>query len=107
MIDNYQAVLADNEIKSIKISRKQSDNRNMDGIRLATMHRVKGLEFQYVFIVASNDGIVPLANVVESADKITADENMTAEKCLLYVALTRAQKMAYITGYGKMSVLFE
>ena len=107
LIDNYQAVLADNEIKSIKISRKQSDNRNMDGIRLATMHRVKGLEFQYVFIVASNDGIVPLSNVVESADKITADENMTAEKCLLYVALTRAQKMAYITGYGRMSALFE
>ena len=107
LIDNYQAVLADNEIKSIKISRKQSDNRNIDGIRLATMHRIKGLEFQYVFLVAVNDGIVPLANTVESADEITAVENLTAEKCLLYVALTRAQKMAYVTGYGKMSALFE
>lgn len=107
LLDNYQTVLSAQEIKSVKISRKQSDNRNIDGVRLATMHRIKGLEYQFVFVVAANDGIVPLANAVESADKITADENMTAEKCLLYVALTRAQKMAYITGYGRMSALFE
>lgn len=107
LLDNYQTVLSAQDIKSVKISRKQSDNRNIDGVRLATMHRIKGLEFQYVFLVAVNDGIVPLANTVESADEITAVENLTAEKCLLYVALTRAQKMAYVTGYGKMSALFE
>ena len=32
-------------------------------------------------------------------------DRMTAEKCLLYVALTRAQKGAFISGYGKMSEL--
>ena len=28
---------------------------------------------------------------------------MKAEKCLLYVALTRAQKGAYISSYGQIS----
>lgn len=107
LLSNYQAALSANEIKSIKISRKQSDNRNVDGVRLATMHRIKGLEFQYVFVAAANDGIVPLANAIESVDPVTSAENITSEKCLLYVALTRARQMAYITGYGRISALFD
>lgn len=75
----------------------------LDGIRVATMHRVKGLEFQYVFVVAANNRIIPLASAIDHTDAVSEQETMTAEKCLLYVALTRAQKGAYISGYGKMS----
>ncbi|NLB41274.1 MAG: ATP-dependent helicase, partial [Clostridiales bacterium] len=72
-------------------------------IRIATMHRVKGLEFQYVFIVAANNRIIPLASAIDHTDAISEQESIIAEKCLLYVALTRAQKGAYISGYGLMS----
>ena len=67
------------------------------------MHRVKGLEFQYVFIVSANNRIVPLEAAIDHSDPIAERESYTAEKCLLYVALTRAQKQAYITCYGKKS----
>lgn len=67
------------------------------------MHRVKGLEFQYVFVVAAINRIIPLASAIDHTDSVSEQETMTAEKCLLYVALTRAQKGAYISGYGKMS----
>ena len=67
------------------------------------MHRVKGLEFQYVFVVAANKKIIPLASAIDHTDAVSEQETMTAEKCLLYVALTRAQKGAYISGYGQMS----
>ena len=69
------------------------------------MHCVKGLEFQYVFIVSANNRIVPLEAAIDHSDPITERESYTAEKCLLYVALTRAQKQAYITSYGKKSEL--
>lgn len=72
-------------------------------IRIATMHRVKGHEFQYVFIVLDNNRIVPLEAAIDHSDPIAKRESYTAEKCLLYVALTRAQKQAYITCYGKKS----
>ena len=67
------------------------------------MHRVKGLEFQYVFVVAVNDKIVPLQSAIQVSDSIAKEESITSEKCLLYVAMTRAQKAVYITGYGKLS----
>ena len=50
-----------------------------------------------------NNRIVPLASAIDHTDSVSEQETMTAEKCLLYVALTRAQKGAYISGYGKMS----
>ena len=83
--------------------RNKADDRGLDGIRVATMHRVKGLEFQYIFIVAANKRIIPLASAIDHTDLVSEQETLTAEKCLLYVALTRAQKGAYIIGYGQMS----
>jgi superfamily I DNA/RNA helicase len=72
-------------------------------VRVVTMHRVKGLEFQYVFVVAVNKRVVPLASAINCEDPVEKSEAITAEKCLLYVALTRAQKSAYITSYGTPS----
>ena len=36
-------------------------------------------------------------------DVISEQESLIAERCLLYMALTRAQKDTYISGYGQMS----
>ena len=92
-----------NGLRCYEISGSRADDREQDGIRAATMHRVKGLEFQYVFVVAANKGVLPLALAVDHADAVSRQENMTAEKCLLYVALTRAQKGAFISWYGQKS----
>jgi superfamily I DNA/RNA helicase len=67
------------------------------------MHRVKGLEFQHVFIVAVNNRVVPLASAIGHDDPVSESETITSERCILYVALTRAQKSAYITSYGTPS----
>lgn len=103
LVDDYVTQLTKAGIRSYVIKRNKTDNRNYDGLRVATMHRVKGLEFQYVFVVAVNRGYVPLEAAIDKTDKISEAETMTSEKCLLYVALTRAQKGAYITSYGKKS----
>ena len=68
------------------------------------MHRVKGLEFEHVIIVAANQGILPLdAAVVDAEDSVANRNADTSERSLLYVALTRARQSAAITGYGQMS----
>ncbi len=103
LLEDYIAQFTKNGIRSYEIKRSKSDDRALDGIRIATMHRVKGLEFQYVFVVAANSRIIPLDSAIDRTDAISEQESITAEKCLLYVALTRAQKGAYISGYGQMS----
>lgn len=103
LLDDYIAHFTSSGIRCYEIKGNKPDDRGLDGIRVATMHRVKGLEFQYVFVVAANNRIIPLASAIDHTDAVSEQETMTAEKCLLYVALTRAQKGAYISGYGKMS----
>ncbi|MBD5084848.1 MAG: AAA family ATPase [Clostridiales bacterium] len=75
--------------------KNKADDRSLEGIRVGTMHRIKGLEFQYVFIAGMNRGVFPSKAAIQS------EENLKRAKCLLYVALTRAQKGAYVCGYGK------
>lgn len=103
LVKDYSAQLTKRGYSVYQIKRSKADDLSHDGIRIATMHRVKGLEFQYVFIVSANNRIMPLEAVIDHSDPVTERESYTAEKCLLYVALTRAQKQAYITCYGKKS----
>lgn len=103
VIEDYIAKLTANGIRSYEIRQNKLDDHNYEGIRIATMHRVKGLEFRYVFVVSVNNRIVPLASAIDHTDTVSEKETLTAEKCLLYVALTRAQKGAYITSFGKQS----
>ena len=103
LLNDYIVQFTAKGIRCYEIKGNKADDRGLDGIRVATMHRVKGLEFQYIFIVAANKRIVPLASAIDHTDSISKQETMTAEKCLLYVALTRAQKGAYVSGYGEVS----
>ena len=107
LLGDYTAQITKAGIKAYEIKRNKADDRSMDGVRMATMHRVKGLEFKYVFAVAINQRVLPLASAINRTDAISEAESITSEKCLLYVALTRAQKGAYITSYGKKSELLQ
>jgi superfamily I DNA/RNA helicase len=74
------------------------------GLRVATMHRVKGLEFEHIVVVAANKGILPFdAAVDDAADGVARRDAETGERSLLYVALTRARRSAAITGYGEIT----
>ncbi len=66
---------------------KGDDNR----ISLMTVHLAKGLEFPYVFIVGMEEDLFP------SAMSMNTRSELEEERRLFYVALTRAEKQAYIT----------
>lgn len=107
LVDDYIALFTRAGIRSYAIKRNKVDDRSFDGLRVATMHRVKGLEFKYVFIAAVNNRIIPLSSAINKADAVSEEESITSEKCLLYVAMTRAQKGVYITSYGRKSEFLE
>lgn len=103
LVDDYIALFTGAGIRTYAIKRNKVDDRSFDGLRVATMHRVKGLEFKYVFIAAVNNRIIPLPSAINKTDTVSEAESITSEKCLFYVAMTRAQKGVYITSYGKES----
>ena len=77
-------------------------------LRLATMHRVKGLEFDHVFLVGLNKAVIPLPQALKEADQndeTSVDRVNTIERCLLYVSITRAKKTVSLTSHGKMTDL--
>lgn len=103
LVDDYVALFTRAGIRSYAIKRNKVVDRSFDGLRVATMHRVKGLEFKYVFVAAVNNRVIPLPSAINKTDAISEAESITSEKCLLYVAMTRAQKGVYITSYGRRS----
>ena len=81
----------------------EQKNDNEDKVTLMTMHAVKGLEYDYVFIVGVEEGLFPHSNSLESNDELEE------ERRLCYVAITRAKKKLYLINarsrilYGKVS----
>ena len=70
----------------------QQANKSKDGITLSTMHRAKGLEWDYVFIINCVDGTIPHSNAM-------TPEEIEEERRLFYVAMTRAKDFLYLSAY--------
>ncbi|MDT0302435.1 DEAD/DEAH box helicase [Streptomonospora wellingtoniae] len=75
------------------------------GVRVTTMHGVKGLEFLAVAVFAATADALPQLDRVTSAD---LDENqhradLDAQRSLLYVACTRARERLYVSWHGTPS----
>jgi superfamily I DNA/RNA helicase len=104
LLELYAGNLRAGGFEVYEIKRDAAEQRDRAGVRVATMHRVKGLEFDHVIVVAANKGIVPLDAALASADdQVTARHLETGERALLDVALTRAKKSALITASGEVS----
>ena len=79
------------------------DEQRSDAVRVATMHRVKGLEFDHVLLASVNSGLVPLRARGEAADATAKENAETEERALLHVAATRARKSLTVLSFGRPS----
>ena len=104
MVDEYEVALQEAGVVTHRLSRTKSEDHAAEGLRLATMHRVKGLEFDRLVVAGVNDGVVPLAvGELKSDDSAVREEAEKRERALFYVAVTRARREVLITSYGKPS----
>ena len=84
------------------VLKKGQDDRSVEGVRLSTMHRVKGQEFRFLFIASTNANIIPAADY---SFEFSEKERLVRERALLHVAATRAIVRLFISGYGELSAL--
>ena len=86
------------------INKDESDDPSDPALRIATMHRVKGLEFDQVFIPNLDINQLPLrVELDQRPDQLSRELFENQERSLLHVAATRAKKRVVITYSGKPS----
>ena len=68
-----------------------SDKGDENKVALMTVHLAKGLEFPYVYIVGMEEDLFP------SAMSMNTRAELEEERRLFYVAVTRAEKQAFLT----------
>ena len=88
-----------NEVAIVSDVSEHQDSTNK--VSLMTIHAVKGLEFDNVFIVGMEEGIFPHYNSINSGSIAEIEE----ERRLCYVAITRAKKNLWMLN-AKRRMLF-
>lgn len=75
--------------EELEVQMKKS-RQQADGIALATIHSAKGLEYEVVYIIDVNEGIMPYKKAV-------LDQEVEEERRMFYVGMTRAKKELYLS----------
>jgi hypothetical protein len=97
--NDYQPVLKDLGVRHTLLDK----SREGQGVRLATMHRVKGLEFPVMILAGTNASALPLKVPAAEADAAAWAEHVERERSLLFVAATRARDLLVVTSWGTPS----
>ena len=79
------------EINLIELEQSKNQDGSGNYVNLMTLHSSKGLEFDYVFIVGVEEGILPHSR------SFTDEEELEEERRLCYVGITRAREKLYLT----------
>ncbi len=107
-LDRVEKALVAVSIGCLRLTSRTVDSPNKSGVRLATMHRAKGLEFRDVAIpFLSKDEFPP--GSIRSAGVDAADSRMIMEreKSLLHVAGTRAKETLRLSWSGDRTALLK
>ncbi len=104
--DAIADTLKEHDLTHVTLEAGAVDATETQGVRLATMHRVKGLEFDRVIMASINADLVPLPVAIDArGDAVERESAETEERALVYVAATRAKKELLVLSYGAPSRL--
>lgn len=102
---DYASALEAQGLAIEQISRSRADDPEKSGVRIATVHRIKGLEFKVVFIAGMEPGKFPL-DPPKGADPAQKASCEAEERALFYVAASRASNLLFFSAAGKGSRFF-
>ncbi len=81
-------------LESITLKADSDEIGENGAVTIATVHAVKGLEFKVVFVIGLEDGIFPIVRSMKNSE-------VEEERRLLYVALTRAEEVLFMSHCSK------
>jgi DNA helicase-2/ATP-dependent DNA helicase PcrA len=89
-------------LRVLMLREESEEEEVVDKVTLTTMHGAKGLEFDHVFVIGLEEGLMPHKRSTEerSTDAPPIDgrviDEIAQERRLFYVAVTRAKKHLYL-----------
>ncbi len=78
-------------LEKMTLAAEENGGEESEAVRLMTLHNAKGLEFDVVFLVGLEDGLLPHSRSLES------NAELEEERRLFYVGLTRAREKAFLS----------
>lgn len=98
--DHYGQLLRDNGLEVTELGAR-ANNPKVAGLRIATLHRIKGLEFRHVFLASMCEQDIPNKMAITgSKDPTELKDNEFSERALVHVATTRAIQSLLISWNG-------
>jgi DNA helicase-2/ATP-dependent DNA helicase PcrA len=82
-------------LREIEDRAEQNNPPTLPGVSLSTLHGAKGLEWELLYLIGVSEGVLPMGN------------DLSEERRLFYVGVTRAKQRIQITYAGKPSVFLE
>ncbi|PZS14738.1 MAG: DNA helicase [Pseudonocardiales bacterium] len=104
LVDEAVAALVASGFPAVSLAKRAAREGE---VAVATMHRMKGLEFRCVAVIGVGQHQVPAPAAVTSAtdDQRSHDLDIQRERCLLFVACTRARENLLVSWHGTPSPL--
>lgn len=95
------------KVRDIKTALRDAGipNTAPKGVRVNTMHKMKGMEYRCVLVAGVDAASVPAGGALTPRDEdpIAHDHDLHRERCLLFVACTRARDALHVTYAGTPS----
>ncbi len=95
LISSAEGMDAGHFLDRVSLMTSLDDTCGHDCISLMTLHNAKGLEFPVVFIIGVEEGVLPYCKAMKN------EEEIAEERRLLYVGMTRARDILWLTGAHK------
>lgn len=92
--ENQEEATLSDFLNSISLILDKQKDKSAQKVKLMTIHSAKGLEFENVFVVGLEDGLLP------HESNLYEEDYLEEERRLLYVAVTRAKKRLFLS-YAK------
>ncbi|PLW84184.1 DNA helicase Rep [Kineobactrum sediminis] len=100
LVDSLERVMQDDELDLDEavsrlllrdmLEQQEDEDASPDNVQLMTLHASKGLEFPHVFIIGMEENLLPHRASIE-------EDNISEERRLAYVGITRAQQTLTMT----------
>lgn len=97
--DNQEKVEFADLLSHFALFSAQDEDGEYNVVRVMTIHTSKGLEFDTVFVPGLVEGQFP-------SNRLRNEDEFEEERRLLYVAITRAKNMLYLSSYRKRDARF-
>src|SRR5208337_683960 len=84
-------------VHALTLDQGKDEEESGERVTLCTLHGAKGLEFDHVFLVGCEEGLLPHSRTLDSRATDAAPQDIEEERRLFYVGVTRAREALTLT----------